>query len=496
MFKMFTRLGLAQKLTLSTVFLMACSLVFITATVYFSVMSFGRNFLEQELQERTRFIENSLSEPLWNYDRNQLEEVGNSLLYDAKYIYISGLRIQNPSGEVLFEKGMNHEKIDFESISERPYTETSAIKINREGQLIGLVSVAITNQGFVKTISTQLLTILTVSLALLFLVSMSLRYYFNKLLTWPLNKILSQVHQIEKDNYEVSQVDDLPLELDVISKGLNRALSLVKQRNNDILCYADDLEQLVRDRTAELEGQITKNLHAARLVAVGEMAADVAHEINNPLTIIDLHVSKIKKMTQLETPLSNRDVLTSIDKIQSMVSRMVKIIKGLKSVARDGNADPMLDFSVSAMLDEVIMLVDMKIKGQEINFKLNLDNPTLQVIGREVQISQVLVNLINNSVDAISNLPDKWITLNVKSDAQYVKFIVTDSGQGISKDLQEKIMRPFFTTKDATKGTGLGLSISKNIIEEHEGRFLYNGLHENTQFIFTLKRTQNIKMSA
>lgn len=495
--KSFKQLAIAQKLTLSTVSLMACSLIFMTCLVYFSIVTFGDNFLKQELLERTKIVERSVTEPLWNYDHIQLEEVGHSMLVDSKYVYLSALKIENDKNEVLFEKDINHKKTNFHFHSDKPFTQTNIVSIYRDGQLIGTASLAVTNEGFIKIIRTQLFYVLTLSLSLLFLVSMMLRFYFKKLLTNPLNQILHQIRQLDEKKHYSMEYKNLPPELVVIARSLDEAWLQIKKRNDDVLCYADDLENLVMARTQELESQITKNLNAARLVAAGEMAAGVAHEINNPLTIIDLHICKLKKMyVDPEVPINYHDFMNSIEKVQAMVSRIVKIIKGLKALARDGHSDPMQCFSIHNMIEEVKVLVDMKIKGQDILFKTEICQEELEVLGREVQISQVLVNLINNSVDAISGRKEKWITLSVKSENNFVQFILTDSGEGISSDLQENIMRPFFTTKDSQRGTGLGLSISKNIIEEHGGVFYYNKTSLHTQFIFTLQKADILKMSA
>lgn len=490
-------LGLAKKLTLTTVGLISGALIFMMCLVYWSVMSFGQHFLEMELSEKSSSIERSFSEPLWNYDKVQLVEVGKSLLVNSRYIYLNGLKVITPTGDVLFEKYTNQDVKSFEQVSLEPHTMTRVVKIVRENQHIGTVFVSITNDGYIHTRRQHLLQILGITLSIIVGLGLVLRFYFNKLLAKPLNEILNQINDFEKNKESTVKLDHLPEEFRVIGDGLNNAWTLVKQRNDDILSYANDLEKLVRERTAELEGQIAKNTNAARLVAIGEMAADVAHEINNPLTIIDLHINRIKKITNNQTTLNNStEILGSVEKIQNMISRMVKIIKGLKSISRDGNDDPKIPFKVASMIDEVRALVEMKIKGQDIFFSVFLNDPYVEVIGREVQISQVLVNLINNSVDAISTLPEKWIKLDINVSYNHVAFTITDSGQGISEDLQQNIMRPFFTTKAANKGTGLGLSISKSIVEEHEGVFKYNENSKNTQFVFTLKKQKEEKMSA
>lgn len=105
-----------------------------------------------------------------------------------------------------------------------------------------------------------------------------------------------------------------------------------------------------------------------------------------------------------------------------------------------------------------------------------------------MQISQVLVNVIGNAIDAIAGLSEKWIRVEVYDKNDKVFFTITDSGKGIPLEIQEKIMHPFFTTKGVNIGTGLGLSISKSIIEEHGGFLNYNVSSPNTQFVFELRK--------
>lgn len=492
-----TKFGLVNKITLTTVVLIACSLIFVMGVIYWQLVHFGDDLLDRELIEKSNAIELAVSGPMWKYDKGQLETIGKSFLGDDKYIYLNGLKVVNSEGMVLFEKYLNPAIVDFSEAQKQSYTKTKNIKIVRYGRYLGIVSIAVTNKGFVTTRRGHLLGILLKSLSLLFVVSLMLNFYFNKLLAVPLDEIMKSIKNFEKDKSHTIESENLPEEFEVIANGLNNAWSLVEQRNEAILGYANDLENIVSERTSELEMQITKNMNSARLVAIGEMAADVAHEINNPLTVIELHVNRIKKNCHNSlNDQSGPDVLKSADKIQSMISRMSKIIKALKVQAREGSKDPMVPFSVGEMLDEVRALVEMKIKGEEIFFAINLNDPDVEVVGREVQVSQVLANLINNSVDAISTLEEKWIKLDINVNAENVTFIVTDSGHGIPKELQDKMMRPFFTTKGANKGTGLGLSISKSIIEEHECYFRYNESCKNTQFIFTLKKYTARKMVA
>lgn len=488
-----SKTSLAKKLTISTISLLGLSIVLITLITYMTVVHFGNDFLDSELNHKSSFIKQAFTEPIWTYDQYQIEEISNSLLTDSKYTSISAIRVESSNHETLFEKAQDGSS--FGQSADLPYTKTKIIEIVKDHSSIGTVSVAMTNYGYIKSFRYQFILLGFASLFILLILSQLVRFYFNRTLTTPMNKILKHVHEIEFEKYIQHDVGSMPQELESISKALNQVASVIEKRNNDIKFYTQDLEKLVHARTKELEDQMSKNLHTSRLAAVGELAADVAHEVNNPLTIIDLYASKLKKY-DVENGLSP-EMGKSIDKIQLMIKRIGKIIKGLKTLSRDGNSDPMQEFCVTSLMDDVKMFIEMKLKSNNIDFEFTVAPFDLKAYGREVQISQVLINLIGNSADAIMDMKcTKWIQIDIKEKKDEVLFYITDCGNGIEKEILDKIMHPFFTTKDVNKGTGLGLSISKNIIEEHGGKLEYNHESFNTQFIFSLKKLKLEKLSA
>ena len=101
-----------------------------------------------------------------------------------------------------------------------------------------------------------------------------------------------------------------------------------------------------------------------------------------------------------------------------------------------------------------------------------------------------ILNLFNNSYDAICEEKKPWVKLTIDSDAEKLLLIFSDCGTGIPDDIKEKILQPFFTTKETGKGTGLGLSISKGIIEMHKGRFYIDSEKENTTFVIEIPKVQ------
>ncbi|HEX4924120.1 MAG TPA: ATP-binding protein, partial [Bdellovibrionales bacterium] len=114
----------------------------------------------------------------------------------------------------------------------------------------------------------------------------------------------------------------------------------------------------------------------------------------------------------------------------------------------------------------------------------------LVIACRPTQISQVLLNLLNNAHDAVAEQTEKWVKLDVRDLGDSVELSVTDSGAGIPPEIQEKIMQPFFTTKQIGEGTGLGLSISKGLVDSHHGQLRLDAKSKNTRFVVLLPKTQ------
>lgn len=110
---------------------------------------------------------------------------------------------------------------------------------------------------------------------------------------------------------------------------------------------------------------------------------------------------------------------------------------------------------------------------------------------RAVEISQALLNLLSNGLDAVRGQTKPWVRVDVTTEDDHISIAVTDSGAGISPTIRAKMHQPFFTTKEVGKGTGLGLSITKSIVERHGGEFFYDENSANTRFVIKLPRLQS-----
>jgi PAS domain S-box-containing protein len=233
----------------------------------------------------------------------------------------------------------------------------------------------------------------------------------------------------------------------------------------------------------------------AKLSSMGEIASGIAHEINNPLTVIKGHSNAILKILNGDE-LNPEKIKHSAQKINDTIDRIVKIVKGLKNISREGSNDPFALTTVKQILDDTISLCEAKLKNADIDFKIIPYNDTTTLECRSYQISQILINLVNNSVDAIEKLEDRWIHIEIQESPDFIEVFVTDSGQGIPDEVADKITQAFFTTKEFGKGTGLGLSITKGIIEAHRGDFGLVRKFKNTRFFIKLPKKQIINDSS
>lgn len=249
------------------------------------------------------------------------------------------------------------------------------------------------------------------------------------------------------------------------------------------------LDSLVKEKIEELDRERMKMIESSKMATLGEMAGGIAHEINNPLTIIKLAASQIDAQVKSDT--YDRNVILDHSAILlKTIDRIAKIVHGLRMFSRDGSRDPFQRLCVGKLVDEALSFCGERLKAQGIEIRQKRTGEDLQLDCRETQISQVLLNLLNNAADAVSGLPEKWVEIETRENGDWVELVVTDSGLGIPEDIRHKLFQPFFSTKEIGKGTGIGLSISLGIVKTHRGDILIDALSPHTSFIVRLPKKQ------
>ena len=216
--------------------------------------------------------------------------------------------------------------------------------------------------------------------------------------------------------------------------------------------------------------------HHSKLISIGEMSAGIAHEINNPLTIISMSLAHMSK--------NLNDSKRTAELVNTMCKALDRIKKNIVSMQRFSHVTSINDFnahSLNEIISNCMCLTAFKAKQENTIIKLDLQN-NISISCNSLEIEQVLFNLINNAIDAVKNLDEKWIKVELTDGYDVVILRVTDSGEGIPEDLKVKLFDPFFTTKPVGEGTGLGLSLCKSILSKHNASICILTNSPNTCF--------------
>jgi C4-dicarboxylate-specific signal transduction histidine kinase len=263
-----------------------------------------------------------------------------------------------------------------------------------------------------------------------------------------------------------------------------------KKLEDELQKYADDLEQIIKMRTDQLREKDAQLVQAGKLATLGEMAAGIAHEINQPLGAISLIVQGIQKAKAVGK-LSDSLLTEKLESIHLQIERVNKIIKHLRVFGRStpGTAD-IID--INQPLNDVFELIGRQLKEHNINVEFKLESNLFAATDRN-RLEQVFLNIISNARDALDEQEDallqlkkmkhvpKWVQewekkIIIRSYRLSNKVIVEieDTASGMPKHVLDKLFEPFFTTKEVGKGTGLGLYISYGIIRDYGGEIKVN----------------------
>jgi len=340
--------------------------------------------------------------------------------------------------------------------------------------------------------------IVGISTALSITLTLLLSSLFHKPLSGPIKKLVEWTQLISQNkDYSVRirpQIEKVRIkEYILLVDSFDEMLRQIQDRDLAISKANEDLEVKVLEKTQELVKAQEELIQNGKMAALGEMASGIAHEVNNPLTvIIGVSGSLLRKVKA--GSVENTVVLTELEKIQKMGDRISKIIKGLKTFSRDGRNDQFEKSSIKHIVEESLELCNTRLKNHGIELRNKIEKDIV-VDCRASQIEQVIINLVNNAHDAIQDRDEKWIEMDARDVDGKLILTVTDSGPGIPQAMREKIMQPFFTTKEVGKGTGLGLSISSGIIKSHLGKLEIDTNCPNTRFVLTIPLVHNRQLT-
>lgn len=437
--------------------------------------------LDQKLQQIEETSIPSIATVVWNLDQTYLSVQAESIV---KIKDIVKVKVVDASNRLMVEAYHDKKVVDVESNPDIRIYNFPLYHANKRlgtNEYLGTVEIAATTANIKAEILERVKLLIIAEIIKTFLLTyfilMIIHHYVNK----NLEKIIAFAR---KFNPELTESNYLLLpenksrndELDILQDAINRMIQQLNFLNKE-------KEKKISEQERKIEMQQAAAITSAKMAALGEMAGGIAHEINNPLTIIHTNAKIMERM--IEKGIDDQDIfLKSSNSIIKTIGRIGNIINGLKNVSRDVSTEKRAPVVFRNVLQDTISLCEEKFKYHEVKILCDLDKPIFGTVINcfQVQLSQVFLNLFNNSFDAIVNLPEKWIQIEATKDNHWLIIDFIDSGKGIPDEIVNKIFQPFFTTKDIGKGTGLGLSLIYGIIKNHDGDIEYREHSGNTSF--------------
>ncbi|MGZ3774508.1 MAG: ATP-binding protein [Pseudobdellovibrionaceae bacterium] len=261
--------------------------------------------------------------------------------------------------------------------------------------------------------------------------------------------------------------------------------------------FTENLELRRQDEFLTLQNEFNlmlQNLRVSRdqmkMVAVGEAAAAISHDIANPLAVISGTARILEKMSSTTADTKNVQFVNHLRSISRNADRIEKIIRTVNKMSRQSVLEDFEIISIKRVVEESLFFIDFKVRKMNVEIHYKSPEEDVFISGDETLLSQALVNLISNSVDAIENLNEKWVQVDIQDNENDVEISVTDSGFGLSQQMKENLFKVSSTTKDLGKGTGLGLMIAKRIVDQHCGDIF---VKESEHTCFVLRLPKEIK---
>lgn len=402
--------------------------------------------VEHEESEKTFFLTYMID------SRSTLKEFKHSVKYTSVFAYYKNLVHLDEDTDFLEDVAKSkHAKDGIINYNDQLISKR-VIKL--PNSLIGkdaTLQVYVDVTSLIKELNSTKTLVIT-AISVIVLISLIIFFFMIHFLLKPLDEIVKTSRDVSYGNYDTRCNIKSRNEIGELAKSIDDMLDKITNQNN-------------------VNIELTKiNAHNAKLASIGELAAGVGHEINNPLAIIQGNLNILTK--KFETvPDIDEKYKAYIHKCTLAVSRITNIVKGLRSFSRS-DVDNVEYFDIQDSIDEILIMIDdiYTKKGISITYDCADEKYLYELHANRGKFQQVIINLLSNAKDAIEGNDDQKIHILNSSTEDHFKVSIKDNGKGISPDIKEKIFESFFTTKGINKGTGIGLALVANIMKEFNGK--------------------------
>jgi len=346
---------------------------------------------------------------------------------------------------------------------------------DHRGQVVGSLYVGARESSFqalVQNLTSRVVLIALVSIALAGVIAVPIARFIIR----PITELVVANRRVAEGDMSVRVEPYGRGELAVLGRTFNIMVEALQETRQRLMRAFDNMAETLRETQQEL-------LHKEKLASMGQLAAGVAHELNNPLGTILLYSNVVYKEIPEEDP-HREDLLMVIDE----TNRCKTIVRNLLDFARQ-NEVLIQPTDLNELLERLVAEQKIRPEFGGISVKLNLDSEVPEIQADPLQLRQVFTNLMNNAVEAMEAKGGGILTITTRLApfGQGVRVSLADTGVGISEENRAKLFTPFFTTKPVGKGTGLGLAIVYGVVKMHQGQVQVQSEEgEGTIFTITL----------
>ncbi len=337
---------------------------------------------------------------------------------------------------------------------------------NIAGAVIGILYVGILEQKYVDIRNQAIIAFISISLIVI-ICSIGLSYLLSRSISIPVQKLVTASKELANGNLDVKVEKTTNDEIGLLADAYNSMANSLRERD-------EQLKEYTRRKFMESE----------RLALIGQLAANVAHELNNPLQGIVTYSHLLLERNSIDDGIKQ-----SLQKIVVQANRSRDIIRGLLDFSRQRKPDKTLS-NINNLLFESLSFLENQALMQNVQVVTHLGEDLPSIVIDPSQVQRVFINMIVNAAEAMNGNGKLSITTKQDTVRGCIEITFSDTGSGISEEDLEKIFDPFFTTKETGHGVGLGLAISYGIIKEHNGTIsVESEVGKGTTFIVRLPTT-------
>jgi len=402
------------------------------------------------------------------------------------------VRVETKSrARVFTEPGGQRRLAIITPIYNEPSCSTAACHAHPDRQrVLGVLDVALDLDPVDRRVSSARWQIVASTLLEVLAISAFLAVFVGLLVTRPIHRLIEANAALGRMDLEHPLQIDSSRELHELGRSFNSMSARLGQAMAEVNLAAQELEAKVAERTEQLRRAHQRLLQADRLASLGQLAASVAHEINNPLSGVLNYSALMRRILGEEGIPADRlaEFRTYLERVEEQTARAGRIVSDLLAFSRRSKPQR-LPVDLNVVVRTTVSVVAHKLRLMAVECELRLDEALPPVCGDASQLQQVALNLLMNAAEATRGRGHGRICVATRccQGPEGAALEVTDDGEGIPPEVQGRIFDPFFTTKEEGKGLGLGLAVVYGIVESHGGTIdLVSRVGEGTTFTVRL----------